>query len=147
MADVQRAFDTPLPGHTLDDALKQQQRLSKIEVDNINRRRAKALRDKKRRTEKKALIERQARPAAKPGVKKAKRRGRPPGSKNKAPAHRGPGRPPLTETQLGLSAALSIATTLHPTDVAVFRKLVEIITPQGPPLRARLLAALGKVFA
>lgn len=162
MADLERAMGASLPGQqnappaSAAVGFGETTGLSKAEIADIKRKRRNA-QDKKRRAAAAAKKAATVKPIKKAKRGEApygqmrpmpkKRRGRPPGAKNKTPAARGRGRPPLTETQVGLSVAFSLATTLHPTDVAVFRRLVEIVTPQGPPSRARLLAALGKVFA
>lgn len=50
------------------------------------------------------------------------------------------------DTTLGLAEALSLAGSLHRTDLPIFQQLTEIIGARGGPSRKRLLAAIGKVF-
>lgn len=47
---------------------------------------------------------------------------------------------------LDLGGAVELLSSMHRTDVPVFRKLSELITGQGAPSRKRILVALNKVF-
>lgn len=107
---------------------------------------------------KQALVDAGFKKVRKPRVKKDKLKTTPPPLSEYVPPKRRPRakrvakeakpkqRRTRKDTTLGLAEALSLAGSLHRTDLPIFQQLTEIISARGGPSRKRLLAAISKVF-